>query len=498
MHTLENVIGRRSQLCHRRHGGLVKTVLDGILYSPGQQHCSNGGRIYLDATGVLQWGFQPVAGIIRVEGTLLRHALRSGSDVGIFTIDSSGRGSLLTPDQFSYLKLLLEDDVHQFSDGDNLTLLTRIQRVWVAMRSAPIKSGKASDRHLAGFVIGFHRRHGLAYQFAKTSIRLAKQCRQFSFRRPVKRPDPLRQSDAVCFLSTDGVSRLSKTAMSGPFGCRLTAFLHDLIPLDFPELCGGSHPASFERNLNFLFERAHTLFCVSADTAHRGAALMARRQIETGPDLALSLLGSFLKKHELPVVQPRGLSRGSYAIYCSTIEARKNHIILLRVWKVLAEQLKGSLPTLVFVGRRGSPSRDVEGFLARNPDVAANVQILSNVSDSQLSWLYQNAKFGLFPSLAEGFGLGAAECLDFGLPVFISDVNSLREATADLMPALPPTQFKAWCEVVEKAVTNKDWLQTLRNRIETEYSGTTPELFASAILAKLKAINATEPPPSCP
>ena len=42
---------------------------------------------------------------------------------------------------------------------------------------------------------------------------------------------------------------------------------------------------------------------------------------------------------------------------------------------------------------------------------------VSNLSDRELIWLYGNATIGVYPSMAEGFGLGVAECLDFGLPI---------------------------------------------------------------------------------
>ena len=73
-----------------------------------------------------------------------------------------------------------------------------------------------------------------------------------------------------------------------------------------------------------------------------------------------------------------------------------------------------------------------------NPQLADHVVFLGSVSDDELIDLYRSAIFSVFPSFLEGWGLGASESLDFGLPVVVSTADALREATRDLMPAIDP------------------------------------------------------------
>jgi glycosyltransferase involved in cell wall biosynthesis len=56
-----------------------------------------------------------------------------------------------------------------------------------------------------------------------------------------------------------------------------------------------------------------------------------------------------------------------------------------------------------------------------------NVHITGPVSTAEKVWLYQHAEALLFPSRLEGFGLPVLEAMQFGTPVFISNMTSLPE-----------------------------------------------------------------------
>lgn len=56
-----------------------------------------------------------------------------------------------------------------------------------------------------------------------------------------------------------------------------------------------------------------------------------------------------------------------------------------------------------------------------------NVHLTGPISSAEKIWLYQHAEALLFPSMFEGFGLPALEAMQFGTPVFISNMTSLPE-----------------------------------------------------------------------
>lgn len=90
-----------------------------------------------------------------------------------------------------------------------------------------------------------------------------------------------------------------------------------------------------------------------------------------------------------------------------------------------------------------------------------NVHICGPISSAEKIWLYQHAKAFLFPSMFEGFGLPVIEAMQFGTPVFTSNMTSLPEVagghafiwqqfdpdymTATLLENLPRLKNDAMC-----------------------------------------------------
>jgi len=74
----------------------------------------------------------------------------------------------------------------------------------------------------------------------------------------------------------------------------------------------------------------------------------------------------------------------------------------------------------------GPPGWGTGGVGAGAPD--PRVELLGHVTDAELRWCYENADLVLCPSLAEGFGLPAAEAAAFGAPLLTSHDAALREA----------------------------------------------------------------------
>jgi len=79
---------------------------------------------------------------------------------------------------------------------------------------------------------------------------------------------------------------------------------------------------------------------------------------------------------------------------------------------------------------------------------------LGRVADDELRWCYESAAVVACPSLAEGFGLPAAEALDLGAGVLVSDDAALQEiAGGRALRVVPAKDRQAWVEALVSALS---------------------------------------------
>lgn len=72
------------------------------------------------------------------------------------------------------------------------------------------------------------------------------------------------------------------------------------------------------------------------------------------------------------------------------------------------------------------------------------------VKDEDLSIIYSNASFFIYPSLYEGFGLPVLEAMQCGCPVITSNVTSLPEVVGDCGIQIDPNNNKELVLAYEK------------------------------------------------
>jgi glycosyltransferase involved in cell wall biosynthesis len=102
-----------------------------------------------------------------------------------------------------------------------------------------------------------------------------------------------------------------------------------------------------------------------------------------------------------------------------------------------------------------------------------NIILAGYVDDKTLVNFYKNAKFLVFPSLYEGFGIPPIEAMSCGCPVLVSNIASLPEVCANAAYYVDPYNIKDITEGMDKILNNND----LRNELiqkgyqrQTEFS----------------------------
>jgi glycosyltransferase involved in cell wall biosynthesis len=222
-------------------------------------------------------------------------------------------------------------------------------------------------------------------------------------------------------------------------GARFVCLVHDLIPIEFPEYAKPGQAANHLSRIETAAQFADALIVNSAET--RSALQPHLDRTGRAPPVLVAPFGADLPpaRNDTPPPFDR-----PYFVYVSTIEARKNHLLLLNLWRRLATELGENSPLLVLVGQRGWETENVVDMLERCPALKGAVVEYNAMPDAEMVALLKGAKALLLPSFAEGFGFPLIEALELGVPALCSDIPALRETGGAVPDFLDPIDGPGW------------------------------------------------------
>jgi glycosyltransferase involved in cell wall biosynthesis len=201
--------------------------------------------------------------------------------------------------------------------------------------------------------------------------------------------------------------------------------LHDVIPLDHPDLVEPSSRPHHQRMVRTAAATAHGLIFTGESTQRRVTAEVARHRTGNTPMLVRSLPLPRAFTHSR-AADP-ALTRVRYFVTCGSVEPPKNHALLFEAWRRLNAQLGDATPKLVIVGAPGWKAEAILRPLTQDPALAKTVLHVGGLSSPALARLMLGAAAVLCPSIAEGFGLPLLEANVLGVPTIASDIASHRE-----------------------------------------------------------------------
>ena len=219
--------------------------------------------------------------------------------------------------------------------------------------------------------------------------------------------------------------------------------VHDLIPLEYPEYARPAEPARHHRRIQTVARLADAVIVNSEAT--RQSLLPWLREAGRNPPVLVLPLGVDRAEDTDP---GDAMTGPPVFVYIGTIEPRKNHLLLLQIWRRLAERLGANAPRLVLVGRRGWENEQVLDLLERSPALRGLVEEHSAMSDGEAHALLARTRAVLLPSFAEGYGLPLAEGLSRGVPALCSDLPALREVGGDVPEYLDPLDGLGWMQAI--------------------------------------------------
>jgi glycosyltransferase involved in cell wall biosynthesis len=211
----------------------------------------------------------------------------------------------------------------------------------------------------------------------------------------------------------------------------LSLVCYDLIPFVAPESVDPRIVTTFAEYLALL-KHGDRVSAISAQTAAdlRAFSSMLSGQGLRGPQIEAHPLPTEVPPVDRAAAEPSSKRRSEPLVLVVGVHApRKNHVAVLEAAERLWQQ--GRRFELLFMG--GSTWR-AEGYFDAYVDrlrrAGRPLTVERRVSEAALWDAYRRARFTVFPSLIEGFGLPVAESLAVGTPAITSGFGSMAEIAA--------------------------------------------------------------------
>ena len=269
----------------------------------------------------------------------------------------------------------------------------------------------------------------------------------------------------VSHTGMENYSRFEKLVFK--WGVRLVFYVHDILPIQFPEYVRPGDDLHHAKRLKNALQYDSIILTNSKTTA---SDIRSWALAELGIDVESTVLYIGVEEafHRNPASDIDGAvydfdghrelkdnvkrivqGKRPYFVALGTIEPRKNHILLLQIWRKYESYLdKKAIPLLVITGKRGWENSNVFAILDRCPWLKNSVIEISDLDDYNIMSLMKKSRAILFPSFGEGWGMPLVEAITLGVPVICSDMPVFREASQGKAHFIDPLDAKGWSEAI--------------------------------------------------
>jgi glycosyltransferase involved in cell wall biosynthesis len=253
------------------------------------------------------------------------------------------------------------------------------------------------------------------------------------------------------------------------YGIKFSTLIHDLIPLEYESLVEERHVVQFR---DWLQEALPVADVVLTTSKHSRNALIKLAADARWPLPRVEVVepGSGLNNQVLSGDQGTINFPKPYVLFVSTIEIRKNHRLLVRIWRRLLERHgPDAVPSLIFAGQIGWLVDDLLADLMASDYLGGKIVLMPGLSDAELRQAYRSSLFTVFPSLCEGWGLPIAESLMHGKFCVASNRTSIPEVGGDLVDYFDPANEDDVLAKIERLLLDPGYLKAREARLQAEY-----------------------------
>jgi glycosyltransferase involved in cell wall biosynthesis len=236
-------------------------------------------------------------------------------------------------------------------------------------------------------------------------------------------------------------------------GIKTIHIIHDLIPIEFPEYTFNDQNLKHFGRLAAVNELGGVIIAISD---HVKSKIESALDGIKNKNLSIIVNRSGVADKFIKAKNQISSKRKNQFVYVSTIEPRKNHALLLNLWRRMLDESDDyeSLPKLLIIGRRGWGSQNIFDALDKNMGVKYNIVEKNNATDEEIIKDILESKAMLFPSFDEGWGLPIVESLALGTPVICSDIPVHRECSQGVGIFIDHLDGLEWLRTIKNVSTD--------------------------------------------
>lgn len=271
-------------------------------------------------------------------------------------------------------------------------------------------------------------------------------------------------------------------------GMRFGLFIHDLLQIRMPEYVQKTATDKFNIQLSDALDFCDFVLANSQYVANDIIDYIESNKNYKLPVKAV-ILPTELREHAVATSVEnrdiRDMVDCEYVLCVSTIEVRKNHKLLIKIWEKLREEFGEKTPYLVFVGKWGWQIEKVRSYLDEKGYIGDWLYVFNGISDAEVEYLYKNCLFTVYPSFAEGFGLPIGESLAYGKPCIAANTTSMPEVGGEFVRYIDPFDWEASYPVIRQALVDRDDLARWQEWIRTDFQPKTWAQFCSEFFSSV-------------
>ena len=138
-------------------------------------------------------------------------------------------------------------------------------------------------------------------------------------------------------------------------------------------------------------------------------------------------------------------------LFVGNVKPHKNLKVIVDAFQLFLDKDEFNDVVLLIVGKKDgfiTGDSQVINMIKNNELLSSRIHFTGWIEEKELSYLYQNASFLIFPSLYEGFGLPPLEAMLANCPVIVSNAACLPEVCGEAALYFNPNS----CEELKKQI----------------------------------------------